>query len=1343
MMSNPASPLPPTVADRDAEIAALQTAFDEYIASSRELEDELDAELAKMQEKLAESSAANAALISQLESLNPQLSSLEKALSTTKSRLENESSLRRQAELQQEEAHSRAREAEGTLEKLKSENEEAHEQLAFREEEVEEMRLELEVEKERHSVEMEELAAQLAETSKSKGTGTGTGTGNAVSPSKQKKKSGATGAEGEEEKDNVSVMTEDEDFVTLAVGSNDANVDDQEDYIKRLEDELEDVTEQLIEAETNISNTEGKLMAAEKKKSDLEKKVVEMETNIEELTKAAEEATKAAVAKEELEGAKAAKEELALLTEELNLTQEELKAAEEDAKVAAANLDKAEAAHKEEIVKIKKALEDAKGSASNVDHEVVILQKALNEATSETATLRDEVQNLSQALANAKLDYEKTMEEMDALRHAFDENDENVRQSSATREEEIIKEHNREIQDLQAELLALQESNAAMKTANFQKSGPSAAEVDLQSTLDSKQLQLDRLKKDLGEERNENVRAKRKIEELSAGNRALINGALDTNTKRSDSMATPKKSVKFSSNDESEMEVDSHVSDFYRSHARSKRRSPHEPVKRARSSSPSTVVRLEREVGTQQKKVKTLTSECEELKSQKRMSDVRVKHLESDVGKLRKDVEQAEARSDNLVNVVAAGIANPEACDDGEDIGTDIEKVLESGNMEEIAEEVRAMARKSTLQKEHNAQLLVKILKLQGNIQVCCRIRPMTNGEIKSGTKRVVEPLTESEVGVFDERTNSWKSFSFDKIWGPDSHQLGVFQDVEPLALSVVDGYNACIFAYGQTGSGKTYTMEGGSGSDRGISFRTIEKVFNLLNYRVIKQDAIVRKMQDSQKNGNMAAEDVQGAFTFSIKVSMLEIYNDAVYDILLKPNKRRKKTALEIKRTKDGRVDVPGLTKETVTSVKDVIAMLKIGNENRSTASTELNEQSSRSHMVLTVEVSSGLVDEDPTKGCLYLVDLAGSERVRKSGVEGANLKEATQINKSLSALGNVMEALDRKASHIPFRDSKLTYLLQDSLGGNSRTMMVVAVCPTSSSVDESIHALNFATRVRRINIGSAKRNVASKNLEETVKHLNSELKSLANAKKKSEAQLISLKKDHTRIQDRLKSSSEIRAKSDDETRTLSVLKNSNAQMTARWQKEKQLHEEAAATLETTQAASDKLKNNLRTAQRDIERLTKMIDEKENEQDALKTDLRKAKTASSAANLRARKAQMLQSRTPGKAGKASGIVKPTKRSDVDIEKMKNISPVEAREKVLAMLKAHDPKKVDKIDAIMDRFKGREGFLLVKMESRYEGIGDGEGDDNDADKTDASKKRSDMAMARHMERMRSKKKVQS
>ncbi len=732
---------------------------------------------------MAESSAANAALISQLESLNPQLSSLEKALSDSKAKLETESAARRQAELAQDEAEARAREAEGSVEKLQAENDEMHEQLAFREEEVEEMRLELEVEKERHSVEMEELAAQLADASKGKANG--------VSKVKS--------TEAEKNKDDISVMTEDEDFVTMAVGSQDANADDQEDYIKRLEDELEDVTEQLIEAETNISNMEGKLATAEKNKTDLEKKVADMEFNIEELEKSIKEAAAAAVAKEEIEAAKNAKEELALLQEELNLTQEELKAAEEDAKVAAENLEAAESKHKAELTKLRKDLEATKGSAESNNTEISTLQKALDEAHSESATLRDEVQNLTQALNNAKADNERTLEELDNLKNAFDEAEENVRQSSMERVENLVKEHQREIQDLQAELLSVQESNEAMKIANEKASGPSAAEVDLKTKLDQKQKELDRIKKELEEERRENVKGKRKIEELSAGNRALIDGALGSPKKRSDTMGSPIKMQKVNLDEYETDEDDSNKSEFYRSHARSRRRLPHEPNKRARSSSPTTVVRLEREISSHNTKLNNLNSECENLKSQKRMSDVRVKHLEADVEKLRQEVAMSEEKADNLVNVVAAGINNPEARDDGEDMDVDIESILETGDKEKIATEVRALSKRATLQKEHNAQLLVKILKLQGNIQVCCRIRPLTNGEIKNGTKRVVEPLSESEVGVFDERTKNWKSFSFDKVWGPDSHQLGVFQDVEPLALSVVDGYNACIFAYGQT----------------------------------------------------------------------------------------------------------------------------------------------------------------------------------------------------------------------------------------------------------------------------------------------------------------------------------------------------------------------------------------------------------------------------------------------------------------------------------------------------------------------------------------------------------------
>ena len=128
-----------------------------------------------------------------------------------------------------------------------------------------------------------------------------------------------------------------------------------------------------------------------------------------------------------------------------------------------------------------------------------------------------------------------------------------------------------------------------------------------------------------------------------------------------------------------------------------------------------------------------------------------------------------------------------------------IDDILQSNDPEMIAKEVRALAKKMSAQKSFNAELLTRILKLQGNIQVCCRIRPMTANEKQQGLHEVVQPLSETEVGCFDERTKSWKSYAFDKVWGAESKQMDVFQDVEPLALSVIDGYNACIFAYGQS----------------------------------------------------------------------------------------------------------------------------------------------------------------------------------------------------------------------------------------------------------------------------------------------------------------------------------------------------------------------------------------------------------------------------------------------------------------------------------------------------------------------------------------------------------------
>ena len=226
-----------------------------------------------------------------------------------------------------------------------------------------------------------------------------------------------------------------------------------------------------------------------------------------------------------------------------------------------------------------------------------------------------------------------------------------------------------------------------------------------------------------------------------------------------------------------------------------------------------------------------------------------------------------------------------------------------------------------------------------------------------------------------------------------------------------------------------------------GISYRTIQKIFHLLNLRAQQQ----RAAQVFVGSDDDSKEEV--SFQFTMSIGMLEIYNDEIYDLLgstgasmqeKKDGAMRAggKASLEIRRNQNGRIEVPNLTKEKVTGIKEVMALLKRGNSNRATATTDLNEHSSRSHMVLSVDVVSGLGETSNNAGTLYLVDLAGSERVRKSNVEGDNLKEAGFINKSLSALGNVMEALDRKASHIPYRDSKLTYLLQNSLGGNSRTM-------------------------------------------------------------------------------------------------------------------------------------------------------------------------------------------------------------------------------------------------------------------------------------------------------------------
>ncbi|XP_024151847.1 kinesin-like protein KIFC3 isoform X2 [Oryzias melastigma] len=352
---------------------------------------------------------------------------------------------------------------------------------------------------------------------------------------------------------------------------------------------------------------------------------------------------------------------------------------------------------------------------------------------------------------------------------------------------------------------------------------------------------------------------------------------------------------------------------------------------------------------------------------------------------------------------------------------------------------LRKYRREMNLRKKcHN-----ELVRLKGNIRVFCRVRPVSQEEQDSAdAKTLLSFDSEDDAVLYLSNKGKTMTFELDKIFPPQASQEEVFQEVQSLVTSCIDGFNICIFAYGQTGSGKTYTMEGVEG-DPGINQRALRLLF----------DEVTEKAPD---------------WDYRITVSLVEIYNETLRD-LLRENPTDK---LDIKMNPDGsgQLYVPGLTEKTVQSPEDINRVFELGHANRATACTNLNEHSSRSHALLIITVSGfNGATGTRTQGRLNLVDLAGSERIGKSGAEGSRLREAQCINKSLSALGDVISALRGKHAHVPFRNSRLTYLLQDSLSGDSKTLMMVQVSPLPGNMSESVCSLKFAQRVRSVELSSA----------------------------------------------------------------------------------------------------------------------------------------------------------------------------------------------------------------------------------------------------------------------------------
>uniref|UniRef100_H3CRA6 Kinesin-like protein n=1 Tax=Tetraodon nigroviridis TaxID=99883 RepID=H3CRA6_TETNG len=317
-------------------------------------------------------------------------------------------------------------------------------------------------------------------------------------------------------------------------------------------------------------------------------------------------------------------------------------------------------------------------------------------------------------------------------------------------------------------------------------------------------------------------------------------------------------------------------------------------------------------------------------------------------------------------------------------------------------------------------------------IKVMCRFRPLNSSEVTRGDRYIPKFQGEDTVVI------GGKPYMFDRVLQPNTTQEQVYNTcAQRIVKDVLDGYNGTIFAYGQTSSGKTHTMEGNlhDTDSMGIIPRIVQDIFNY-----------IYSMDENLE--------------FHIKVSYFEIYLDKIRDLL-----DVSKTNLSVHEDKNRVPYVKGCTERFVCSPEEVMDTIDEGKSNRHVAVTNMNEHSSRSHSIFLINVKQeNTQTEQKLSGKLYLVDLAGSEKVSKTGAEGAVLDEAKNINKSLSSLGNVISALAEGTAYIPYRDSKMTRILQDSLGGNCRTTIVICCSPSSYNEAETKSTLMFGQRAKTI---------------------------------------------------------------------------------------------------------------------------------------------------------------------------------------------------------------------------------------------------------------------------------------
>ncbi|CAL7936089.1 unnamed protein product [Xylocopa violacea] len=468
-----------------------------------------------------------------------------------------------------------------------------------------------------------------------------------------------------------------------------------------------------------------------------------------------------------------------------------------------------------------------------------------------------------------------------------------------------------------------------------------------------------------------------------------------------------------------------------------------------------------------QAQVKTLTAnesmykvKAEEYESLNKEISSKLMNLKAEMSKLqeeREDLIERLAESEESLKEFKEKCASQEALLNKHEIAVkDLESKLELQtkiNQDLNADISELQCLTHTMDKErrvlHNA-----IQEMKGNIRVFCRVRPTTPNEVGKPTCSInfIDECT-IELGKssgLDAISCSGKirgtqqEFSFDKVFPPSCSQESIFEELALLVQSALEGYNVCVFAYGQTGSGKTYTMEGLPGIEtEGMIPRTVRHIF-----KEMKQFQLLD-------------------WEYQIEASFLEIYNEQIVDLL---DSQSKNHEIRMADSKGHDLYVSNLKVQEIHSPEELHECLLIAQRNRAVAATQSNERSSRSHSVARIKlIGTHRRRGEISIGNLNLVDLAGSERLRNE--ESVRIMETKNINKSLANLSNVILALLKKQEHIPYRNSKLTHLLMPSLGGNSKTLMLLNISPLEECYNETLNSLRFASHVNSCKMGIARR--------------------------------------------------------------------------------------------------------------------------------------------------------------------------------------------------------------------------------------------------------------------------------